>query len=920
MIAIARSVKSRILIVVAAAVVPQALLAAVLMARYAHNQRGEFQAVTTMIARGFAAAADTELSVMFATGRTLGQSDALRRGDLQAFLEQARAVAERGQNWHVVLMNEAGDVLLNTQRPLGAPLPRVSHEMINEALRTGQPAVTPVVRCPLTGTWMVGVVLPIAQVGSARALLAIMTDARGLGDRLRLERLPPGSMAALIDRTGAIVADIGDGAANGSRIGDHADRLGLPSAADTLLPLGDAAEGQTMTHLPDGTAMLTSFARAPGTGWMVAIRMPEAKVLGPVVHSLWLIAGCGVALSLLAVALALYHARGIGRAVDVLAAAAAALDRGAVPPPITLPLSEVQHAHDRIRVAAARLNQHETERSALLAELEDRVAARTQQLALSEQRFRLLAETATDTILRTDATGAFRYVSPAAEALAMEPPAALLGKRLRDLALITDLPQVVGFEHAVLEGNTTMRCTFRLHPRDGRAVWVEAAGHRIRDDAESPDGAVIALRDISERKAAEERVARSAAEARAADRAKSEFLARMSHELRTPLNAVNGFAEVLLQDPGLQPLHREWVGNIVSGARQLLRLIEDVLDLARIESGRLKVVIGSVDAAALIEETMRMLTPAAQERQVVLAATPVPPGTTVLADRARLLQVLLNLGTNAIKYNRLCGNVRIMVTPQEAGESAPGATPKAAMVRFTVADDGPGIPASRLGDIFQPLQRLGQERGRVEGTGIGLAITRQLVGLMRGVISVDSDAGRGATFHVDLAAADAPAAGAGAPPAVLGWPPESPFDVLYIEDTEAAQQLMRAIFAFVPGARLHVVTTAAEGLRWARQNRPDCVITDVRLRDMDGFDVLAALRADPQTADLPVVAVSGEAMPDAVAKGLSAGFFAYITKPFQLTDLIETLDRLRRQRPARPATPSAEAEAPAGRSPAEVAA
>jgi CheY-like chemotaxis protein len=127
---------------------------------------------------------------------------------------------------------------------------------------------------------------------------------------------------------------------------------------------------------------------------------------------------------------------------------------------------------------------------------------------------------------------------------------------------------------------------------------------------------------------------------------------------------------------------------------------------------------------------------------------------------------------------------------------------------------------------------------------------------------------------------------------------------------------MRAIFAFVPGARLHTVTTAEEGLRWARQTRPDCVITDVRLRDMDGFDVLAALRADPLTADLPVVAVSGEAMPESVAQGLNAGFFAYITKPFQLTDLIETLDRLRRDRPARPATEASEP----GRSPAEVAA
>jgi CheY-like chemotaxis protein len=363
----------------------------------------------------------------------------------------------------------------------------------------------------------------------------------------------------------------------------------------------------------------------------------------------------------------------------------------------------------------------------------------------------------------------------------------------------------------------------------------------------------------------------------------------MSHELRTPLNAVNGFAEVLLQDPTLRPVHRDWAGHIVSGARQLLRLIEDVLDLARIESGRLKVVIGSVDAAALIEEAVHMLAPAAEDRRVSLLAAPVPPGTTVLADRARLLQVLLNLGSNAIKYNRVGGHVHIVVSASPAAAAAP-------LVRFTVADDGPGIPAERLGTIFQPLQRLGEERGEVEGTGIGLAISRQLVGLMRGEIAVESGAGCGACFHVDLPAGETPAAPGGAIRPHPEWPAGAPFTVLYIEDTEAAIQLMQAIFAFVPGARLQAARTAADGLRQARETRPDCVITDIRLPDLDGFELLAQLRADPVTADLPVVAVSGEAMPDQVASGRDAGFFAYITKPFHLTELSATLDALRRAR------------------------
>ncbi|GAN75786.1 multi-sensor hybrid histidine kinase [Acidisphaera rubrifaciens HS-AP3] len=578
-----------------------------------------------------------------------------------------------------------------------------------------------------------------------------------------------------------------------------------------------------------------------------------------------------------------------------------------MPRPVALPIVAVQQAHERIREAAERLARQESDRSTLLAQLEDRVTARTGELAASEARFRLLAETTTDMIVLVDADGGFRYVSPAAETLVGARPETLIGCRLSDLTIAADLPEVVAFKRALLDGETVAPCIFRLRAADGRIVWVEAAGRRVSDEegGVGPTGSVITLRDVSERKADEERIARAAAAAQAADRAKSEFLARMSHELRTPLNAVMGFAELLTHDRSLNAAQSEWAGHIVSGGRQLLRLIEDVLDLARIEAGRLKVEIGDVAVAPLLEEAMHMLRPAAEAHGVRLTADPVAADVVVRADRGRLLQVLLNLGSNAIKYNRAGGHVRLSVgsapaTGDAADEEAATASEDAAVgeaasgwLRFVVADDGPGIPVGKLRDIFRPFSRLNEGRGRVKGTGIGLSITQQLVGLMHGRIDVVSDTGQGAVFTVHL-----PGGLAAAPTGAEGQADASAttsldFSILYIEDTDSATQLMHAIVGFIPGARLLTAASGIEGVRMAQDSRPDCIITDIRLPDLDGFKVLAALRNHPTTADIPVIAVSGEAMPDSVALGRSVGFFAYVTKPFRLDDLIEVLGAVR---------------------------
>ena len=881
----ARTVTSRLLIVVAAAVLPQALCTGLLLTRYAQDERRAYEEQFAATARAVALAVDGTATMGVVAADTLGRSAALRRGDWPEFYEEARAVA--GDGWCIALVNEDGTQVLNTHRPLGATLPTVNHELLAEAMRTGETAVSPILRGKLDGGWHVGIVRPLDIPAAPRRLLAVMFDPRRVGSQLRDERLPPGAVAAVLDGSGTLIATSTDSDAG---IG-HA-------APGALRPVGRLGHdgGEARPRLPDGTRLLTVFARAPVSGWTVAIAVPEAQVAAPLRRSLWLIGSGGLALSLLAIGLALHHARGIAGSVDTLADAAAALEEGTVPQPVALPIVAVQEAHERIREAAERLARQESDRSMLLAQLEDRVTARTGELAASEARFRLLAETTTDMIVLVDEAGTFRYVSPAAETLVGAPPETLIGSRLRDLAIAADLPEVVAFKRALPTGETVAPCIFRLRTADGRIVWVEAAGRRI-SDVEGVDGAtgsVITLRDVSERKADEERIARAAAAAQAADRAKSEFLARMSHELRTPLNAVMGFAELLMHDRSLNAAQSEWAGHIVSGARQLLRLIEDVLDLARIEAGRLKVEIGDVEVAPLLEETMHMLRPAAEAHGVRLVADPVAADVVVRADRGRLLQVLLNLGSNAIKYNRAGGNVRLSVSPAPATEEeAQGSPSGPGWLRFTVADDGPGIPAGKLHDIFRPFSRLNEGRGRVKGTGIGLSITQQLVGLMHGRIGVVSDTGQGATFTVHLpggvAVTDAALDGRADAAAASSLA----FSVLYIEDTESATQLMHAIVGFIPGARLMTAASGIEGVRMAQDSPPDCIITDIRLPDLDGFKVLAALRGHPATAEIPVIAVSGEAMPDSVALGRSVGFFAYITKPFRLDDLIEVLGAVR---------------------------
>ena len=378
-------------------------------------------------------------------------------------------------------------------------------------------------------------------------------------------------------------------------------------------------------------------------------------------------------------------------------------------------------------------------------------------------------------------------------------------------------------------------------------------------------------------------------EADGANQAKSEFLSRMSHELRTPLNAILGFGQLLALD-ATSDNQRESVTHILKGGKHLLDLINEVLDISRIEAGRLSLSLEEVDIGEAVSEVIDLMTPLAASREVRIDGSGSPPrSSTALADRQRLKQVLLNLVGNAVKYNRPGGEVRVVSAPTRDGR-----------IRVEVVDTGRGIAPENLGRLFSPFERIGAERTDVEGTGLGLVLAKRLVEAMGGTMGVESRVGEGSTFWIDLAPVEPASLGvpersdpapANTLRALPTAPPRPPTGkLLYVEDNLANLALIEQILERRPGIELIVAMQGGLGVELARAHRPDLALLDLHLPDMHGAQVLEAFRRDPATRDIPVVIQSADATPGQTQRLLAAGANAYLRKPLDVAALLEIFD------------------------------
>jgi signal transduction histidine kinase/AmiR/NasT family two-component response regulator len=366
---------------------------------------------------------------------------------------------------------------------------------------------------------------------------------------------------------------------------------------------------------------------------------------------------------------------------------------------------------------------------------------------------------------------------------------------------------------------------------------------------------------------------------RAADAAKSEFLSRMSHELRTPLNAILGFGQLLELDE-LSDQQHDSLAHMLSGARHLLALINEVLDIAAIEAGGLSVSLEPVAVA----EVVSLIRPLADQHRILLVGPDQPCDEHVLGDRQRLKQILLNLLSNAVKYNRVGGRVELACDRVAAGR-----------LRITVADTGPGIPPEALDRLFVPFERLERDQGVVEGTGLGLALSQRLAGAMGGTLEVTTIVDQGSTFWVELPLTERLAERVEVQQgrAALVQAQTNPaLTVLYIEDNASNLKLVERVLSRLPDVTLIPAMRPQLGLELAAEHHPDLVLLDLHLPDMPGEEVLRRLRANPTTADVPVVVLSADARPSQIEHLLDQGARAFLTKPLDVKELLTLLDTM----------------------------
>ena len=527
---------------------------------------------------------------------------------------------------------------------------------------------------------------------------------------------------------------------------------------------------------------------------------------------------------------------------------------------------------DRIQALEA-VQRNEITLQELNAQLKQNVDARTAELLDAHQFNEQILAASVFGIVVYDNSGQCVYANTSVENILGGNREQVLKQNFRQIQTWQQSGMLAAAEQ-VLANGTPLSAEYHLQTTWGKEVWL--ACHFSRFIRAGKSNLLLLVNNISRRKQAELALLNAKEEAERANKTKNDFLARMSHELRTPMNAILGFSQILTMEP-LQPEQHDFVQEIDRAGSHLLQLINELLDLSRIESGKMHTVIQPVNLQQLSIEAAKFIQPIIAERRLTLRNS-CDPHITVLSDPTRLKQVLINLLSNAAKYNNDMG--RITIDCRALNDSR---------VRLAITDTGPGIAPEKLTLLFTPFERLGAENTAVEGAGIGLALSRQLAKLMDAELGVDSSPGQGTTFWLDLPHKPDINVPTITTATVSETTNVDAYKILYVEDNPANLRVVEAMFRHIPNMTLMSATNGEYGLELAQRYLPDAILLDIHLPGMDGYEVLKQLLVDSRTAHIPVIALSADAMPIDIMRGRKAGFHQYLTKPVRLELLRQTL-------------------------------
>ena len=459
--------------------------------------------------------------------------------------------------------------------------------------------------------------------------------------------------------------------------------------------------------------------------------------------------------------------------------------------------------------------------------------------------------------------------------------------RAQALSLELATPIAPGFEALAFKASRGIEDVYELTYicKDGSRFPAIVSITALRDDYGDIIGYLLIGTDNSVRKGVESALNEAMAAAEKANHAKTDFLSGMSHELRTPLNAILGFAQLMESGtPTPTPSQKRNLEQILKAGWYLLELINEILDLALIESGKVTLSSEPVSLVEVLLECRAMIEPQAHKRGITMTFPRLETPYFVKADRTRVKQILINLLFNAIKYNRPEGAVAVEYTLSGTDS-----------IRICVRDTGAGLTSEQLAQLFQPFNRLGKEATAEEGTGVGLVVSKRLVELMGGTIGAESTVGVGSVFWIELSLTSAPQLVALEAERAELVRPQVPHGtplrtLLYVEDNPANLELVEELIARRADLRLLSAAEGNLGIEFARAYQPDVILMDINLPGINGIEAMKILRADPSTAHIPIIALSANAVPRDIEKGLEAGFFNYLTKPIKVNQFMDALD------------------------------